>query len=301
MKGLVATIWQHFLVCAYRLTRDAKIAGEIADAFQNYFQRNEISYVLQQAGVTDEVQLLRYCVEYQLQAVLWEYQFCKGSQGLSDLKEILPDLKTSVKVVVPRESGKWENISVPCHFARRFSPDSGDNGASGSSRKGKENQAKIQHAFNSPFWPMMLITTSMGQEGVDLDQYCSRIMHYSLPSNPMSFEQRDGRIDRRRSLLARRIMVEQYGTSTGIPFEQFWQWWFTQGADVSGMYPDWVQTAISDRWTLERIVPFFPLSREYELYQKLLLWKNTYRKKMGIPTERDGWTQVDCCLKWNNL
>lgn len=289
------------LVCAYRLTGDIETASKISAAFQSYFQRDEIAYVLQQAGVTDEAQLLRYCVDYQLQAVLWEYQFCVGNQVLSNLKNVLSPSETSVKVAVPKGCGGWTEISVPCHFAQRFSPDVGDTGASGSSKKGKENQACIQQAFNSPFWPMMLITTSMGQEGVDLDQYCSRIMHYSLPSNPMSFEQRDGRVERRRSLLARRIMVEQYGAPIGITFDRFWEWLFAQGSDASGMIPDWVQNSDSDRWKLERIIPFFPLSREYEMYQQLLRWKNFYRKKMGIPIEQVGLNQSNFYLKLNNL
>ncbi len=39
-------------------------------------------------------------------------------------------------------------------------------------------------AFNSPFWPFVLVSTSVGQEGLDFHPYCHAIVHWNLPSNP---------------------------------------------------------------------------------------------------------------------
>ena len=50
--------------------------------------------------------------------------------------------------------------------------------------------------FNSPYAPLVLITSSVGQEGIDLQRYCSHVMHYDLEWNPAKLEQREGRVDR---------------------------------------------------------------------------------------------------------
>ena len=37
----------------------------------------------------------------------------------------------------------------------------------------------------------MLASTSIGQEGLDFHNYCRRIVHWNLPSNPIDLEQRE--------------------------------------------------------------------------------------------------------------
>jgi hypothetical protein len=50
--------------------------------------------------------------------------------------------------------------------------------------------------FNSPFQPLVLIASSVGQEGIDLQKYCRHVVHYDLEWNPAKVEQREGRVDR---------------------------------------------------------------------------------------------------------
>ena len=38
--------------------------------------------------------------------------------------------------------------------------------------------------------------TSVGQEGIDLHRHCRHVVHYDLPWNPATIEQRTGRADR---------------------------------------------------------------------------------------------------------
>jgi hypothetical protein len=54
----------------------------------------------------------------------------------------------------------------------------------------------VRAAFNSPFWPLALTTTSVGQEGLDCHAYSHAVVPWNLPTNPVDLEQREGRIHR---------------------------------------------------------------------------------------------------------
>ena len=42
----------------------------------------------------------------------------------------------------------------------------------------------------------ILLATDAASEGIDLQNHCSRMIHYEIPWNPNRLEQRNGRIDR---------------------------------------------------------------------------------------------------------
>jgi superfamily II DNA or RNA helicase len=58
-------------------------------------------------------------------------------------------------------------------------------------------------AFNSPFTPDVLVCTQVGDQGIDLHQFCRIVIHYDLTFNPARMEQRTGRCDRIGSKAAR--------------------------------------------------------------------------------------------------
>ena len=62
----------------------------------------------------------------------------------------------------------------------------------------------LRAAFNSPFAPYVLVSTSVGQEGLDFHRYCTSVIHWSPPSSPSVLRQREGRVDRFCSLQIRR-------------------------------------------------------------------------------------------------
>ena len=70
---------------------------------------------------------------------------------------------------------------------------------------------ELRQAFNAPFWPHLLATTSVGQEGLDFHNWCNRITHWDLPSNPVDLEQREGRISRFGGLVVRRPLARLVG------------------------------------------------------------------------------------------
>ena len=50
--------------------------------------------------------------------------------------------------------------------------------------------------FNTPYRPEIMISTSVGQEGIDLHRECRHVIHHDLCWNPATIEQRTGRVDR---------------------------------------------------------------------------------------------------------
>lgn len=58
------------------------------------------------------------------------------------------------------------------------------------------NRSNILKAFNTPFYPNVLVATSVLQEGVDLHYHCNEIVHYGLAWTQGDNEQRVGRVDR---------------------------------------------------------------------------------------------------------
>ena len=51
-------------------------------------------------------------------------------------------------------------------------------------------------AFNTPFFPDILVCSEVMGEGVDLQRFCRHVIHHDLDWNPSAIEQRTGRVDR---------------------------------------------------------------------------------------------------------
>ena len=63
----------------------------------------------------------------------------------------------------------------------------------------RETRRRLMLAFNTPFFPEVLVASSVMAEGVDLHQDCRYVIHHDLDWNPSTLEQRTGRVDRLRS------------------------------------------------------------------------------------------------------
>lgn len=59
-----------------------------------------------------------------------------------------------------------------------------------------ETRQRLMLTFNSPFFPEVLIASSVMAEGVDLHRFCRYVIHHDLCWNPSTLEQRTGRVDR---------------------------------------------------------------------------------------------------------
>jgi hypothetical protein len=170
----------------------------------------------------------------------------------------------------------------------------------------KEEKARksiVREAFNSPFWPFVLATTSVGQEGLDFHLYCRDILHWNLPSNPVDLEQREGRINRRDCLavrtsvardwpLARLVQPPSGATECRNPWTVVFD--RIQGSDDEqkykhGLFPHWVYECRDPHHTvrIQRHVPFFSTSRDAAKYERLKTGLALYRLVFGQANQED--------------
>ena len=122
----------------------------------------------------------------------------------------------------------------------------------------------------------MLASTSIGQEGLDFHNYCRRIVHWNLPSNPIDLEQREGRINRFECLAIRQNVALRYGDI--IFNHNIWKELFekavkeekAENGHTSDLIPFWGLTEKEDMLKIERTVPMYPFSRDENAYERLI-------------------------------
>lgn len=148
------------------------------------------------------------------EAVLDEQMCLLSRLGDAEGLEIVEQLSASLldrPGLVQFRRGRT-NHRVP---VQAVTPFAGGEQSRGSKKAGKRLRSDtLRRAFNSPFWPHMLCTTSIGQEGLDFHLWCSRIVHWDLPGDPVDFEQREGRIARYGSLAVRRSLSREHGVES---------------------------------------------------------------------------------------
>lgn len=174
---------------------------------------------------------------------------------------------------------EFEAKKLRSHFAVSFTK--GDESESDVNRR-----KSVRDAFNSPFRPFVLSSTSIGQEGLDFHNYCRRIVHWNLPSNPLELEQREGRINRFKCLAIRQNVAKRYGD---IRFNSYniWDELFDKAREIekaddsSDLIPYWGLNDSEDMIKIERIVPMYPFSNDVSKYERLMEILSLYRLTLG--------------------
>jgi hypothetical protein len=191
-------------------------------------------------------------------------------------------------VVVNRE--QKDVTMVPRGMRARFAVRLGEDDAEEGRRQ--ERVDRIRKGFNSPFWPFVLATTSVGQEGLDFHLYCHAVAHWNLPSNPVDLEQREGRVHRYKGHAVRRNVALRHGGSQAVrtaadPWEAMFQEARDQRADgLSDLVPYWLY-AVEGGAKIERHIPMLPLSRDVARYGRLRESLALYRMVFGQPRQED--------------
>jgi len=157
---------------------------------------------------------------------------------------------------------------------------------------------QVRKAFNSPFRPFVLATTSVGQEGLDFHLYCHRVYHWDLPSNPVDLEQREGRVHRYKGHAIRRNIARRFGhlmsqMPSGKVFGDPWRILFElalrrpdRPIGASELDPFWV-FEIENGAFIERRIPVLPMSRDSRFLEELKSSLAAYRMVFGQPRQED--------------
>ncbi len=250
--------------------RDA--AGQIGWAFRSLFNQPEVMALIRGMNRQEPYwrRVLEYCLAGGLQSVLDEYVHVLGDsvvkpdssieKAAADIAEVIQRslaIRTvalaadDIRVAASGASVDMESRRLRARFALRLEGDESD-GLEGATRRDQ-----VREAFNSPFWPFVLATTSVGQEGLDFHPYSS---HYAdaLP--------RLGPGDPWRTLFELAVESRAPGTSDIVPF-----WVYSADGGVK----------------IERHVPALPLSREFAQLAALRRSLAIYRMIFGQPRQED--------------
>ncbi|WP_344677068.1 helicase-related protein [Tessaracoccus defluvii] len=286
-----------------------RAAFRLADALRRFFNREDsVGPIL--AAYPGKApywrSLLSYCADGNLQAVVDEYLFQLRSElGGREVDDAALELIVTrfdgavslrpARYVAHDTSAAREQIPLPARFALRYG---GASAAEDSQQAAR--QSEVRAAFNSPFAPFVLATTSVGQEGIDFHWWCHSVVHWNLPSNPVDFEQREGRVNRFGGHAVRRNVAGRHwsdvlastapdpwaaafeaasaassAASSGGDWGEFAPWW---------CYPSQPGTGEA---RVERVIARYPLSRDQAKYQQLTNSLALYRLALGQPRQED--------------
>lgn len=175
-----------------------------------------------------------------------------------------------------------DSVKFPMQFAVRY--------GARTQRGGDDARLpEVRASFNSPFWPFVLVSTSVGQEGIDFHWWCHALTHWNTPANPVDFEQREGRIDRFRGHAIRKNVALKHGAAAlASPSPSPWTTVFELAQDLRPQYghfvPDWVYPGPAK---IQRHLAPYPLSKDDEQYERVTRDVAVYRLTLGQPRQED--------------
>jgi len=309
-------------VCALRALRrqspslawdsDALLHGavRISEGFRTLFNLPEsIALLRGDEPETFYWQLaLRHCLEGNIQSLLDEQSHCLiESLGVIDESEseraiAIGDsigsslsVRTSqlqmddVRVDPENRKVELEGYNTRCRFALRFAELKDERGAT------VARADTVREAFNSPFRPFVLASTSIGQEGLDFHTWCHSVIHWNLPNNPVDLEQREGRIHRYKGHAVRKNVAIAYGLNAlrerwdqqGDP----WRFMFElakmdRPAEANDLIPYWLYE-VEGGARIERRVPILAYSKDEPHFHRLKKMLAVYRMVFGQPRQED--------------
>jgi hypothetical protein len=235
-------------------------------------------------------------VEGNLEAVLDEHLWLeKTLNPPAKTNELAERLQATLSRV--RGSAQFQKLRerLRCHAALPFTTTTGKSKHKDQKKftvKGDELSSRpddVRQSFNSPFWPYVLTTTSVGQEGLDFHYWCRTVVHWDLSSSPVELEQREGRVQRYAGLNVRHAIAKEGVhrsvrlSSGSSPWDQLESWANENLADDSGLSPWW----LCKNAETECLVFHTPGSEQNFKRERLFLRRLLYRLTLGQPNQAD--------------
>ncbi|MEO8527543.1 MAG: helicase-related protein [Pseudolysinimonas sp.] len=270
-------------------------AAQLSNGLRTLFNRLESTLLLDQLyGTTDPYWqvILRYCADGNLQATLDEYLFQLRSESAGtalDDDQLLRIAERAYGAMTMRPSiyrardlsTADANIPFTGRFALRY----------GGKQQDQESarQPEIRNAFNSPFWPFVLASTSVGQEGIDFHWWSHAVVHWNLPSNPVDFEQREGRVNRFAGHAVRKNVAAAHRSEVLVsgdpnPWRAAFEAASSTHPELGEFAPYWMYPGAAK---VERQIITYPLSRDIERAARLKDALTLYRLTLGQPRQQD--------------
>lgn len=277
-------------------------AAEVAWAFRTLFNQHDAVALLRR-GAEDRYwhRVLTYGVDQNLQAVLDEYaHYLVDAEGLgarspeeraagvaramATALSIRPSQIDVDDLQIEGDDLTIGKFQMRGRFAMRLADYRDEEGA-------VARLGGVRDAFNSPFRPFVLATTSVGQEGLDFHPYCYRVYHWNLPGNPVDLEQREGRVHRFKGHAIRLNLAERQATvvrGNGHAPDDPWKRMFEQARSEAAINTDLIPYWIYEGSVrVERCVPMLPFSREVTRLAWLKRSLTVYRLAFGQPRQDD--------------
>jgi hypothetical protein len=287
------------------LTITLKNSYLIASGFISLFNKPESISVVQLHTKEKEYyrKVLEYSIDGNIQAMLDEYFYLLKDSNVVKSSDKLAERVTEILSIRPSplEIGSISNLKkskkdndqstdknrIRTHFALDF-------GQQKLTSARANRVISTREAFNSPFRPFVLASTSIGQEGLDFHFYCKKIIHWNLPGNPIDFEQREGRIHRYKGHVVRLNVAEKYKNKlAGIDeknhiWDDLFQYAFESERNNSRFPCDLLRfwhLETEKNLSIERIVPLYPFSKDIDKFQNMLKVLAYYRFTFGQPRQ----------------
>jgi hypothetical protein len=276
-------------------------AARIAWALRSLFNLPEVTALVRRPKAYWKA-VLDYCVAGCLQAVLDEYAHVLvewlgvADREVAEIVERLAEtmhnsiaLRTATYEVRDFASDGTDELFRKRAFRARFALRFGDNRID--EERDSYRPTLVREAFNSPFWPFVLVTTSVGQEGLDFHLYCHSVMHWNLPANPVDLEQREGRVHRYKGHAIRKNLAAAYPRAALLAKDgDPWRALFAEATvrrpeGENDLVPSWIFTSGPAR--IERLVPTLPFSRDEARLAALKRSLAAYRLAFGQPRQED--------------
>lgn len=270
-------------------------------AFRTLFNRHEAQALLR-AGAGRNVywrSVMAYAAKHDLQSVLDEYvhvifeperhtEHTETSVVTTIAKHVCEVLSLRSAQVelnhfhLPGREIKRKRIPLRSRFAMRLTPKAEEDG-------GVIRAGLVRRAFNSPFHPFVLASTSIGQEGLDFHPYCHSIVHWNLPRNPVDLEQREGRIHRYKNHAVRLNLAVNYVNiarqcNNGDPWAAMFKAAYETAQSSGDLEPFWI---LDGHTKIERHILSLPFSREEIRSPWLKRSVAYYRLAFGQPRQDD--------------
>ena len=270
----------------------------IAKGFMTLFNKPESIATVRLFTTTNRYwrKVLEYGASGNIQAMIDEFiyllfeceNYKQNAQDLADHFVAVMNIRTSSIRVDSLKSFLYtnDNPTMRCHFALDFGNQKIETAS------GNKRVINLREAFNSPFKPFILASTSIGQEGLDFHYYCRKVMHWNLPSNAIDIEQREGRINRYMGHVIRKNISTKYLKELTEPIGKLWDTLFAiakekeQANQKCDLVPYW-HVECDDGTKIERIIPLHPYSKDIGKLKYLLEVLTFYRLTFGQPRQEE--------------